>query len=229
MYAGRGRRAGHHRRALRAPAQEYTKSCSPPSRSSGRAGSGPRRGPPPARPPQADGTEPRRSSRPTGLRITYPGRLGRPGFTAVDGVSFRLRSGEVLGLVGESGSGKTTIGRAIAGLTKVTGGSLRVLGQEMRGVKERTFRPLRGRHRLRVPGPGLELQPAADHRRLRRRAAGRARPRRRPRAPPGPGSTSCSRRSSCRGRTATATRTSSAAASGSGPASPGRWRSTRSC
>jgi peptide/nickel transport system ATP-binding protein len=77
------------------------------------------------------------------LRITYPGRLGRPGFTAVDGVSFTLRSGEVLGLVGESGSGKTTIGRAIAGLTRVTGGSLKVLGQEMRGVKERTFRPRR--------------------------------------------------------------------------------------
>ncbi|HEY0239194.1 MAG TPA: ABC transporter ATP-binding protein [Friedmanniella sp.] len=78
-----------------------------------------------------------------GLRITYPGRLGRAGFTAVDGVSFTLRSGEVLGLVGESGSGKTTIGRAIAGLTKVTGGSLTVLGQEMLGVRERTFRPLR--------------------------------------------------------------------------------------
>ena len=79
-----------------------------------------------------------------GLRITYPGRLGRAGFTAVDGVSFTLRSGEVLGLVGESGSGKTTIGRAIAGLTKVTGGSLKVLGQEMLGIRERTFRPLRG-------------------------------------------------------------------------------------
>jgi peptide/nickel transport system ATP-binding protein len=79
-----------------------------------------------------------------GLTITYPGRLGRPGFTAVDRVSFALHAGEVLGLVGESGSGKTTIGRAIAGLTKVTGGSLRVLGQEMHGVKERTFRRVRG-------------------------------------------------------------------------------------
>ncbi|HET9649171.1 MAG TPA: ABC transporter ATP-binding protein [Microlunatus sp.] len=79
-----------------------------------------------------------------GLRIQYPGRLGRPGFVAVDGVSFRLAAGEVLGLVGESGSGKTTIGRAIAGLTRVTGGSLRVLGQEMNGVRERTFRRLRG-------------------------------------------------------------------------------------
>ncbi len=77
------------------------------------------------------------------LRIQYPGRLGRPGFVAVDGVSFRLAPGEVLGLVGESGSGKTTIGRAIAGLTKVTGGSLRVLGQQMNGVRERSFRRLR--------------------------------------------------------------------------------------
>ncbi|WP_230671242.1 ABC transporter ATP-binding protein [Rathayibacter sp. Leaf248] len=79
-----------------------------------------------------------------GLRIQYPGRLGRSGFVAVDGVSFRIRAGEVLGLVGESGSGKTTIGRAIAGLTTVTGGSLRVLGKEMRGIRERSFRPVRG-------------------------------------------------------------------------------------
>ena len=93
---------------------------------------------------RGDGVEPETLVEADGLRITYPGRLGRSGFTAVDGVSFRLGAGEVLGLVGESGSGKTTIGRAIAGLTKVTGGSLRVLGQEMRGVKERTFRPLRG-------------------------------------------------------------------------------------
>src|SRR3954466_15620041 len=79
------------------------------------------------------------------LRIVYPGRLRRPDFVAVDGVSFAIRPGEVLGLVGESGSGKTTIGRAIAGLTRVTGGSLRVLGTEMNGVKERSFRPVRER------------------------------------------------------------------------------------
>ena len=77
------------------------------------------------------------------LRIEYPGRLGRPGFTAVDGISFSIRPGEVLGLVGESGSGKTTTGRAIAGLTRVTGGSLKVLGHEMHGFKEREFKKLR--------------------------------------------------------------------------------------
>jgi len=58
-------------------------------------------------------------------------------------VSFSISPGEVLGLVGESGSGKTTIGRAIGGLNKVTGGSLQVLGHEMLGFKERKFRPVR--------------------------------------------------------------------------------------
>ncbi len=77
------------------------------------------------------------------LVIEYAGRLRRAGFRAVDRVSFSIAPGEVVGLVGESGSGKTTIGRAIAGLTPVTGGSLRVLGVEMNGVKERQFRPHR--------------------------------------------------------------------------------------
>ncbi len=78
-----------------------------------------------------------------GLEVTYPGRLGSPAFRAVNGVNFTIHSGEVLGLVGESGSGKTTIGRAIAGLESVTGGSLKVLGHEMRGYSERKFKPLR--------------------------------------------------------------------------------------
>jgi peptide/nickel transport system ATP-binding protein len=79
----------------------------------------------------------------TNLTIEYPGRLGTPAFKAVDGVSFTISEGEVFGLVGESGSGKTTIGRAIAGLNRTTGGSLKVLGYEMLNFKERTFKPLR--------------------------------------------------------------------------------------
>ena len=75
--------------------------------------------------------------------IGYPGRFGRGGVVAVKGVDFHVGPGEVVGLVGESGSGKTTIGRAVVGLTTVVGGSLRVLGLEMNGVKQRQLTPLR--------------------------------------------------------------------------------------
>lgn len=76
-------------------------------------------------------------------QIGYPGRFGRGAVVAVHGVDFSVAPGEVVGLVGESGSGKTTIGRAVVGLTKVVDGSLRVLGHEMRGAKQRELGPLR--------------------------------------------------------------------------------------
>ncbi|GAB2834370.1 hypothetical protein GCM10022221_36530 [Actinocorallia aurea] len=51
----------------------------------------------------------------SGLRVRYGG------FTAVDGVSFEIGEGEVLGLVGESGSGKSSVARALAGLVPYEG------------------------------------------------------------------------------------------------------------
>ncbi|WP_222192698.1 dipeptide ABC transporter ATP-binding protein [Modestobacter italicus] len=120
------------------------------------------------------------------LRIVYPGRLRQPDFVAVDGVSFAIRPGEVLGLVGESGSGKTTIGRAIAGLTKVGGGSLQVLGTEMNGMKERAFRPVRERIGFVFQDPASSFnplltiaeavaEPLVVHKRAKDPAAARAR------------------------------------------------------
>ncbi|MBX3100008.1 MAG: ABC transporter ATP-binding protein [Salinibacterium sp.] len=93
------------------------------------------------------------------LVIDYPGRIGRGRFRAVDGVSFTISPGEVLGLVGESGSGKTTIGRAIGGLTRITGGSLEVLGHEMLGIKERAFKPVRSQIGFVFQDPASSFNP----------------------------------------------------------------------
>ena len=93
------------------------------------------------------------------LVIEYPGRLGRAPFRAVQGVDFEIRAGEVYGLVGESGSGKTTIGRAVAGLERTTGGSLSVLGHEMHGMRERTFTPLRRRIGFVFQDPATSFNP----------------------------------------------------------------------
>ena len=94
-----------------------------------------------------------------GLVIEYPARFGRKAFRAVDDVTFAIAPGEVLGLVGESGSGKTTIGRAIAGLTPVTGGRLDVLGVDLAAARERTFRPQRRRLGFVFQDPGTSFDP----------------------------------------------------------------------
>ncbi|MDN5821000.1 MAG: ABC transporter ATP-binding protein [Brachybacterium sp.] len=93
------------------------------------------------------------------LVIEYPGRLGKPPFRAVNGVDFEIHAGEVYGLVGESGSGKTTIGRAIAGLERTTGGSLSVLGHEMNGMREKSFKPLRRRIGFVFQDPATSFNP----------------------------------------------------------------------
>jgi len=51
-------------------------------------------------------------------------------FTAVDGVSFRVKRGEIYGWLGPNGAGKTTTIRMLLGLLKITEGSARVLGYD---------------------------------------------------------------------------------------------------
>ena len=67
---------------------------------------------------------------------------------AVDGVSFEVGAGEVLGLVGESGSGKSVTGFSIIGLVdppgRVVDGSIRFKGTELVGAEEEQLRSLRG-------------------------------------------------------------------------------------
>lgn len=93
------------------------------------------------------------------MTVVYPGHLMQPDFVAVDEIDFELRHGEVVGLVGESGSGKSTTGRAIAGLQRVTSGSLNVLGIEMNGVKERQFKAKRADIGFVFQDPGSSFNP----------------------------------------------------------------------
>jgi peptide/nickel transport system ATP-binding protein len=81
------------------------------------------------------------------LAVTFAARGGA--VKAVDGVSFSVARGEVLGLVGESGSGKSVTGLAILGLIDAPGaiarGSIRFEGEELVGKSEHDLRALRGK------------------------------------------------------------------------------------
>jgi oligopeptide/dipeptide ABC transporter ATP-binding protein len=79
---------------------------------------------------------------------------------AVDGVSFELRRGEVLGVVGESGSGKTTLGRTLLGLVAASEGSIKLEGNEIAHLGERRMRPLRRRLQIVFQDPHASLNPA---------------------------------------------------------------------
>ena len=70
-------------------------------------------------------------------------------FPAVDGVSFDVAPGEVLGIVGESGSGKSVTALSILGLLpdppgRIASGSIRFDGREIIGSSRKDMRALRG-------------------------------------------------------------------------------------
>ena len=67
---------------------------------------------------------------------------------AVDGVSFSVRQGEIMGLVGESGSGKTVTGFSILGLVdppgEIVGGSIHIRGDEISNLDQAGMQKVRG-------------------------------------------------------------------------------------
>ena len=67
---------------------------------------------------------------------------------ALNGVSFSMEDGEVLGIVGESGSGKSVTAYSVMGLTafpgRLVGGTIRFNGHQVDQMTEKEFRKMRG-------------------------------------------------------------------------------------
>jgi peptide/nickel transport system ATP-binding protein len=82
------------------------------------------------------------------LRVVFDGRRGA--LTALDGISFDMTPGEILGMVGESGAGKSLTGTAIIGLLdppgRIASGSIFFDGNRIDNLPQDRIRPLRGRH-----------------------------------------------------------------------------------
>ena len=123
---------------------------------------------------------------------------------SVDGVSFEVRHGEVLGLVGESGCGKSTLARTILRAVDATGGHIVFDGEDITTAKGKRLKELRRSMQFVFQDPygafdpkmtlGTSLEAPLRHHGMKDRErasaadAGDARPRRPrggdPRAPP---------------------------------------------
>src|SRR3977135_51721 len=75
--------------------------------------------------------------------------MRRRTLTAVDGVSFDIAAGEVLGVVGESGAGKSLTGAAVIGLLeppgRIMGGEVHLKGRRIDNLSPEEMRKVRGK------------------------------------------------------------------------------------
>ena len=78
---------------------------------------------------------------------------------AVDGVSFTVQRGEVLGLVGESGSGKSTLARTIMQLVPTTGGTVMLGGRNLTAATAAEITAVRRELQMVFQDPFASLNP----------------------------------------------------------------------
>ena len=107
-----------------------------------------------------------------GLNVTYRGAKGP--VTAIDALDLTIASGSFVSVLGPSGCGKSTLLRIAAGLMPATSGSMRVLGEVVRGPRrdvgivfqQPTLLPWRTvLDNVLVPARTLRLEPVAAHKR----------------------------------------------------------------
>ena len=89
---------------------------------------------------------------------------------AVDGVSFSVEPGKVMGLVGESGSGKSVTGFSIMGLVdppgRIVGGRILFGGRDIAAMSEDDLRDIRGKRIAMIfQDPMMTLNPVGSTRR----------------------------------------------------------------
>ncbi len=94
---------------------------------------------------------------PAGPRTLLGSRKGT--LSAVDGVSFRIATGETVGLVGESGCGKSTIAKLVLGIEEPSEGSIRYEGREVTRLRGRDLREYNRRVQLIFQNPMSSLNP----------------------------------------------------------------------
>jgi oligopeptide/dipeptide ABC transporter ATP-binding protein len=99
------------------------------------------------------------------LQKHFPARGGNPFLQsdktvkAVDGVSFVIKSGEVVAVVGESGCGKSTLGRLAIRLLEPTSGGIRLAGEDITHIQDKDLRGIRQTAQIVFQDPFGSLNP----------------------------------------------------------------------